>query len=133
MYRVALSEHFAAAHSLRDVGGVCERLHGHNWRVEVVAERPEPDRIGLVVDFAVLREELKRILSPFDHACLNELPPFRTKNPSAENVARFVHDRLSPVLRRLRVRLRAVTVWETAGCSATFEPPSGGESRPRRR
>ena len=36
MYEVIVRDHFSAAHQLRNYGGMCENLHGHNWKIEVI-------------------------------------------------------------------------------------------------
>ncbi|HZN35477.1 MAG TPA: 6-pyruvoyl tetrahydropterin synthase family protein [Pirellulaceae bacterium] len=71
-YRVRLEkEHhvFSAAHFITFAGDVCERLHGHNYRVAVEVEGPL-DENQYVIDFVALRDELKTILDDLDHRML---------------------------------------------------------------
>lgn len=118
MYRVAVRDRFSAAHRLREHGGKCEALHGHNWEVEVEVEAPRLDGRGLVVDFALLKERLRGVLEELDHTFLNELPPFRELNPTSEHLARYIFERLRAELPI--GGLRRVTVWESPGSCATY-------------
>lgn len=72
MFSVRLhKEHhvFSAAHFITFAGDVCERLHGHNYRVAVEVEGPL-DENQYVVDFIALRDELKAITDELDHRML---------------------------------------------------------------
>ena len=60
---------FSAAHFITFGGDVCERLHGHNYRVAVEIEGPL-DENRYVVDFIVVRELLKSIVVKLDHHVL---------------------------------------------------------------
>lgn len=61
---------FSAAHFLTLPGHMCERLHGHNYRVAVrVAGRVDP-ATGFLVDFAVLKRILRSLIEPMDHKLL---------------------------------------------------------------
>src|ERR1700681_3967613 len=60
---------FSAAHFITFAGNICERLHGHNYRVS--AEVPGPlDENQYVVDFIALRDTLKAIVDELDHHML---------------------------------------------------------------
>jgi 6-pyruvoyltetrahydropterin/6-carboxytetrahydropterin synthase len=61
---------FSAAHFLTLPGHVCERLHGHNYRVAVTVEGPVDDTTGFVVDFAVLKRVVQGVIEPLDHRVL---------------------------------------------------------------
>lgn len=71
-YHVRLdNEHhvFSAAHFITFNGNVCERLHGHNYRVAVEVSGPL-DENQYVVDFIALRDELKTLVLELDHFML---------------------------------------------------------------
>ena len=72
MYRLMVESHFAAAHQLRGYQGRCESLHGHNWRVQIMVKTDVLNNIGIGIDFKVLKDCLREILSGLDHAFLNE-------------------------------------------------------------
>lgn len=126
MFEVTIKQHFDAAHYLRGYGGRCENLHGHRYEVAVSLMSPELNEIGLAYDFTELKASLKSILSKFDHRCLNDLPEFGQTNPSAENIAKRIHDHLKTALPQISIR--RVTVWESPDAWATYWP-SGSDIR----
>jgi 6-pyruvoyltetrahydropterin/6-carboxytetrahydropterin synthase len=72
---------FSAAHFITFNGNICERLHGHNWRVAVEVTGPL-DENHYVFDFIALRDNLQAIVLELDHHML--LP---TQHPSIHVVA----------------------------------------------
>jgi len=123
MFEVTVEETFAAGHALRNYHGKCENLHGHNYRIQVTLQGAELDSIGLLVDFVQVKKLLQTVVDRLDHQFLNDLAPFDTLNPSAENIARYFYDEISGGLNGdSRVTLRQITVWETDTTSATYMP-----------
>jgi 6-pyruvoyltetrahydropterin/6-carboxytetrahydropterin synthase len=61
---------FSAAHFLTLPGHICERLHGHNYRVSIMVEGPVDPATGFVVDFAVLKQAIRALITPLDHRVL---------------------------------------------------------------
>lgn len=117
MYSIKIEENFSSAHSLRGYKGKCEELHGHNWKVEVVACREKLDNLGMVLDFKYLKNELKKILEKLDHKHLNNISYFKKVNPTSENIARYIYDQL-----KLKISdVDSVTVWESENSSATYD------------
>lgn len=112
MYELTVKAHFDAAHALRGYPGECRQLHGHTWDVEVTIEGSELDDIGIVYDFKQLKADLGAVLEPFDHAYLNEVPPFDTLNATAENLARVVYEALEKSVGG-GVTVTEVAVWES--------------------
>ncbi len=123
-YLIRASTGFSAAHVLHGYAGGCERVHGHNFVVEAEVEAHDLDEVGMGFDFLELRRALAAICEGLDHRLLNELEPFERTNPTAENIAAFVHQRLLRMLPSLprgeRVRLRAVTVRETPDSAVVY-------------
>jgi 6-pyruvoyltetrahydropterin/6-carboxytetrahydropterin synthase len=118
MYSVKVESSFSAAHNLRGYKGKCEALHGHNWRVEAVAESAELNRCGMVVDFTVLKAALSRVLEGLDHSYLNKHAYFRKVNPTSENLARYLYVKV----RKECPQLSRVRVWENpASCAEYYE------------
>jgi len=111
---------FAAAHNLRDFRGKCENLHGHNWKVEVVLRGRSLQANGILVDFGEIKAAIREALDEVDHKYLNELPFFSQNNPSSENIARFLFERLSAELNTDTARLHSVSAWESADACATY-------------
>lgn len=121
-YRLTIRESFAASHCLRHYEGKCENLHGHNFDVEVAVEGTQLDqKIEFLMDFKELRTKLKDAIGPLDHAHLNEIAPFDLRNPSSENLARHIHERLAASLPD-HVTLAYVSVSEKPGQTATYFP-----------
>ena len=101
MYELNIKDHFSAAHNLREYKGDCEKLHGHNWQVEVVVETEILNSEGLGIDFRLLSKYLKEIISILDHQYLNELEPFKKENPSTENISRFIYEKIKKKLQNI--------------------------------
>lgn len=120
-YEIVLEAEFSAAHRLKLHDGRWEPLHGHNWRAEVFLEGPALDSAGLLADFTVLQEELRRITGELHDTNLNEHPAFARTNPSTELVARHIHDRFAPGMPS-GVKVTKVRVWETRQCAAAYRP-----------
>ena len=120
-YELFIQAEFSAAHNLRAYQGKCERLHGHNWRVELRLEGDRLNDEGMLLDFVEAKRLLAQALEPFDHVHLNEVPPFDRLNPSSENLARVIAESAAARL-PANVRVASVTVWESDRCSATYRP-----------
>jgi 6-pyruvoyltetrahydropterin/6-carboxytetrahydropterin synthase len=120
-YELSVSGEFSAAHNLREYRGKCERLHGHNWRVELRLAGDTLNAEGMLLDFVKAKRILTEVLDPFDHAYLNERAPFDKLNPSSENLARVIAEEVASRL-PAQVCVASVAVWESERCSATYRP-----------
>ncbi|RKY31713.1 MAG: 6-carboxytetrahydropterin synthase QueD [Candidatus Omnitrophota bacterium] len=116
MFSVKVGSMFSSAHYLRGYKGKCEGLHGHNWKVEVVVESEELDRLGMVLDFKYLKKKLNRLLDNLDHRCLNHLAYFKKVNPTSENISKYIYLKLKPKVKNLK----SVVVWESSTSSAIY-------------
>jgi 6-pyruvoyltetrahydropterin/6-carboxytetrahydropterin synthase len=123
MYEIKIKAEFAAAHNLREVGGKCESLHGHNFAVEVAVESESLDEGGMVMDFRLLKAKTQAVLETLDHRYLNELPIFKGKNPSSENLAAYIFAELSRQVDQGSQRVSWVSVWESETSQATYRRP----------
>ncbi len=112
-YTLKVVSDFAAAHALRDYPGDCRRLHGHNWKVEVEVSASTLDDLGMVVDFKTIKTMAKEVTDQLDHQFLNEIAPFDTVNPTAENMAAYIYKQLSQKLDGSHASVCSVTLWET--------------------
>ncbi len=121
IWRLRVREDFSSAHALRHYQGKCENIHGHNFSVEVCVEGDKlaPDT-EMLLDFKIIKQELKAVLSLLDHKNLNDTPPFDAQNPSSENLARFIYQELAGRLAPHGVRMHEVTVSEKAAQSAAY-------------
>jgi 6-pyruvoyltetrahydropterin/6-carboxytetrahydropterin synthase len=120
MFEITVLSHFSGAHRLRHLHGKCEALHGHNWRIEVSVTSKGLTREGIVIDFGLLKEKVEAILKTLDHTYLNDLPYFLKKEPSSENIARYIFDRLKKGLRLYSITLEKVSAWESETAYATY-------------
>lgn len=123
MYEVSRESFFSAAHRLREYGGKCEALHGHNWRVRLNVRARELDELGMVLDFKVLKATLREVLERLDHKLINEVPPFDEVNPSAENLARYIAEETNRKIADDRVWVHSCEVWESDRSKATWYFP----------
>jgi 6-pyruvoyltetrahydropterin/6-carboxytetrahydropterin synthase len=106
MFEVMIERNFSSAHQLRGYKGKCENLHGHNYKIEIYARGRELNNIGLLVDFVELKEAADEVVQYLDHRNINELPPFDEElNPSAENLARYILERVASRVRDQRVQI----------------------------
>lgn len=119
MYLLTVHDYFSSAHQLKGYRGKCEGVHGHNWKVEVEVGGETLDNIGLLVDFSILKKNLKNVLDPLDHVMLNEVDGFREKNPSSEHIARHIYERMRETL-PAGVMIVSVTVWESENAKAVY-------------
>lgn len=105
---------FEAAHRLPNVppGHKCARLHGHTFYVRLVIEGEPGADSGWLMDFADIKEHFEPLYRQLDHYYLNEIPGL--ENPTSENLAIWIWDRLKPGLPALsRVEIRETC---TSGC-----------------
>jgi len=119
VYELVVEARFCAAHRLRDYEGQCERLHGHNYRVESSVKTGTLTNIGIAVDFKELKLILQSVVKELDHRNLNEVTPFTEDNPTTENLAKYIYTQLKRKLGR-SVQLDSVRVWESETSSVTY-------------
>lgn len=120
MFEITVYSHFCGAHRLRYLHGKCEELHGHNWKVEASVVSGRLNKEGVVVDFKILKQKVEKVLESLDHSYLNDLPYFSGKEPSSENIAKYVFDKLKGELKGHPATLKRVTAWESEAASATY-------------
>jgi 6-pyruvoyltetrahydropterin/6-carboxytetrahydropterin synthase len=120
MFELMVETTFSAAHQLKGYMGKCERLHGHNWKVQVHVIAESLNEIDIAMDFHELKGLTDEVISPLDHSVLNEIFPFTEKNPSSENIAKWIYDSLRKKIDNDNTRVSAVTVWESETSSATY-------------
>ena len=131
MYRVTRQIDFCYGHRLLNYAGKCKNLHGHNGRALIVIESATLDDRGMVMDFS----DIKRVVSTWidenlDHrmilhrddpaipalSALGEPLYLVDHNPTAENIAKLIHDFAAgqgfPIVE--------TRLWETPNCYATY-------------
>ena len=117
MFELTVIGYFSGAHRLRKYKGKCEKLHGHNWKVELAVESNQLDKLGMVLDFKFLKDRLNFVLEALDHKYLNDLAYFKEVNPTSENIASYIYG----CLKKEIPALLSVTVWESDKARATYE------------
>lgn len=110
---------FEAAHRLPNLpdGHKCARLHGHSFRVELHVSGPVDETRGWIVDFGDLKAVFRPYREMLDHHYLNEVEGL--ENPTSENIARWLWDRLKPEL----PILSSVVVRETCTTGCVYRGP----------
>ncbi len=108
---------FEAAHLLPNVpqGHKCARLHGHSFKVVVAVAGPVDPEVGWLVDYADIRQAWSPLFDLLDHRYLNEVEGLA--NPTSENLARWIWQRLKPKL----PQLHRITVAETCDNRCIYE------------
>ena len=122
MYEVTIIKSFSAAHLLAEIGGKCEELHGHNFKVEVTVAAKELNPNGLLIDFRFLKKVLDEILENIDHKYLNTLTSFTGMNPSAENISKYICDEMELKVKMAGVNMVRVKIWESENAAVTYIP-----------
>ncbi len=127
IWRLTVRGEFSAGHALRHYQGKCERMHGHNFAVELCVEGTNlTTDTEMLLDFKVLKTILRETLEGLDHRILNESPPFDRINPSSENLARHIWQEVAtrlaahPDPQAQKVRPYSVSVAEKGQQSATY-------------
>ena len=109
--KLGITDHIDCAHFLPG-HPKCGQLHGHTYKIELMVEGDVRD--GMLVDFADLKGDLRRVLEEFDHRNWNDVLEY----PSVENICALLARRLGE---RLRFPFR-VRVWEGHGKWAETSP-----------
>jgi 6-pyruvoyltetrahydropterin/6-carboxytetrahydropterin synthase len=110
----------AAAHALRGYPGDCARVHGHNWKINAEVKTAVLDDLGIGIDFKDLKREMRAIADVLDHQFINEIEPFTTLNPTAENIAAWFYKQLAAKINNARVQLTAIDIFETDRSSVRY-------------
>jgi 6-pyruvoyltetrahydropterin/6-carboxytetrahydropterin synthase len=113
---------FEAAHLLPRLheNHKCRRLHGHSFRVEIVVSGELDPELGWVLDYADMSASFKPLWEQLDHRYLNEVHGL--ENPTSENIAIWIWDRLRPAM----PLLTEVVVAETCTASCRYRGPEPG-------
>ncbi len=121
MFEIMVETHIDAAHALRGYKGKCENMHGHRFKIVARASGKKLNDIGIVYDFADFKKDLNDAIEGLDHVYLNEIPAFQTDNPSSENIALLIYNRLAGKM-KAGLKLDAVEVWESPFTAVTYRP-----------
>ena len=120
MIEIRKSFTIEAAHRLPNVppGHKCARLHGHSFNVEIAVGGPLDPQKGWIIDYAEIKEAFQPLHDQLDHNYLNDIPGLQ--NPTSENLAMWIWDKLKPALHNLT----AVIVHETCTTTCEYRGPT---------
>ncbi len=121
IWRLTVRSEFCAGHALRHYQGKCENLHGHNFFVEATLQGEKlQDDVEYLMDFKDIKKILKEVLDELDHKVINDTPPFTQINPTSENLAQYIWQKIHDKLQDQDVDVYCVTVSEKSAQSATY-------------
>ncbi|MHC4324303.1 MAG: 6-pyruvoyl trahydropterin synthase family protein [Planctomycetota bacterium] len=120
MFTISVERHFQASHQLTLPDGSKEPLHDHDWVVTADLSSEKLNNMGVVMDFKVLQAMIDKTVAVFNQKTLDSIGYFQRNNSSAENVAKYIYEKLLIELPE-GVKLRNVRVVEEPGCSAKFQ------------
>jgi len=120
IYTLTTFVEFSSAHVLNGHEGPCKRMHGHNWKVEVEVSGDKLDNIGMVIDFKKIRHMTNEVVDELDHRFLNDLTAFKKVNPTAENIAKYIHIELTKLINNDKIVVKSIKLWETDKSAVTY-------------
>ena len=110
---VGLSRSVRAFHIMPGLPGPEGQLHDHDYRIEIVVDREQLDRRGMVCDLDVLDAALASLTGRVEGRNLEEIRPAGTEAVTVEVFARWVHETLSAAVAAAGGETLAVRVWES--------------------
>jgi len=120
MYKLNVTSDFSSAHKLNGYEGLCKNLHGHNWKVRIGILCKKVDNIGMTIDFGEVKKNLSEIMTMLDHTYLNDLEYFKEKNPTSENIAKFIYHEMKKRINVQDCSIAEVEVWESDKTSMLY-------------
>ena len=119
VFELGADAFFGARHFVT-MGGVQGPPHHHSYRVEALMESAAQDSDGVVIGFGDARKLVEDIVAGYNETLLNTVEPFTELQPTSENIAKVIFDRLKVQLSGDRIRLKQVRVWESPTNSASY-------------
>ncbi|MCK9329685.1 MAG: 6-carboxytetrahydropterin synthase QueD [Candidatus Cloacimonetes bacterium] len=132
MYKINVTSSFPGAHKLNHYPGACKNLHGHNWKVRVQLKTSKIDKLGMAIDFGIVKEHLNKLMNKFDHQYLNDLEWFKSShnsddidvrftNPTSENIARVIFEEMQKSFKDEDITINEVEIWESDNSSVIYD------------
>lgn len=119
VFELGADAFFGARHFVT-MGGVQGPPHHHSFRVEALMDARAQDGDGVVMGFGEARGMLESIVLDYNESLLNTIPPFVELQPTSENIAKVIFERLKLALNSDDIRLKQVRVWESPTNSASY-------------
>ena len=116
MYELSVEGVFSAAHQVNGYAGDCAGIHGHTYRIEVKVRIKKLDKIGMSMDFRIIKKVLSMIINRLDHKNLNTLPYFKKYNATAEYIARYLYQEMRKKIKSVY----SISVWEGPNNKITY-------------
>ena len=95
-------------------------MHGHNWKVEVEVSGDKLDNVGMVIDFKKIRNMTSEVVDKLDHRFFNDLNAFKKVNPTAENIAGYIHLELTKLINNDKIVVKSIKLLETDKSAVTY-------------
>lgn len=121
MYSVSVRQKFIAQHYLPHETGKERTPHSHHYFVEVRVYGEKLDGQGFLVDIVDLKHTLDHFIQQLSDRLLNDLDEFYGENPSLENLAYVLWEKIAPHLKGTNADTVRVTVWEEEYIYATYK------------
>jgi 6-pyruvoyltetrahydropterin/6-carboxytetrahydropterin synthase len=119
LFTISTERAFVASHQLTLPDGSKEPLHSHDWSLVAAVCSEELDEMGLVMDFNLLKTVIDKAVAPLENTQLEQTAYFERINPSAENVAKYLYEKIAGLL-PAGIKLKYVCVTEAPGCTAKY-------------
>lgn len=116
MFELKVQMYFSAAHHLLNYDGACENQHGHNWLTEAYVSGCDLDKSNILIDYKVIKKNLKEVLDYLDHKDINELPEFKGISPSSEVISKFIYKKMKERI----PQTSKIALWETPASCVTY-------------
>ncbi|MGL5084969.1 MAG: 6-carboxytetrahydropterin synthase QueD [Clostridium sp.] len=138
MYILKVEHSFDSAHFLANYNGKCGNIHGHRWKIEIEVQSENLVKggqfDGMIIDFSILKNDVKSMADYYDHALIIENNTMREETlgcinkdgfktiivnfrPTAENFAKFFYK----TMKDKGYNVKRSTVYETPTNSAVYE------------
>ena len=119
VFELGADAFFGARHFVT-MGGVQGPPPHHSFRVEALMDASAQDSDGVVLGFGEARKLVEDIVADYNESLLNTVEPFTEIQPTSENIAKVIFDRLKADLDSDEIRLKQVRVWESPTNSASY-------------
>ncbi|MCF7914229.1 MAG: 6-carboxytetrahydropterin synthase [Spirochaetaceae bacterium] len=130
MFATGIQQNLQARHYLQGNFGEESRPHSHPYRVELICRSPKLDANGFSTDIDFLESSLSSILTEIDNVLLNDLPYFKDRQPSLENLCVYIFEKMLFMSRSAVEQVAdlpqeiEIRIWESATAWASFSGPT---------
>jgi len=119
VFTVSVSKTFEASHRITSPDGEMEPLHTHQWNLILKVAGENLDKSGMLMDFNKLKKMLDSVIFELENNTINDITYFQKNSPSAENIAKYIFERLKNRISEPAV-IKSVEIEEQPNCWAQF-------------